>query len=184
MLTGSIAGFELYTDFILADFLISCTPFVKEVVFRCVRLGTDRDLSLMTMPVPRLSLGLSRTYCLTISREPLQAHLHGHALTGPTSWAIDSLLNETFFADAKTPPTAEDLVQLRELARRWKGHLASGAFKLSVPTDTPLGADTPIGGFWTTQYAYQDMPAIAPQLVDELAKAGLVIFKGDLNYRK
>ena len=30
----SIAGFELYTDFILADFLISCTPFVSEVVFQ------------------------------------------------------------------------------------------------------------------------------------------------------
>jgi hypothetical protein len=30
------AGFELYTDFILADFLVSCTPFVKEVVFQYV----------------------------------------------------------------------------------------------------------------------------------------------------
>jgi hypothetical protein len=31
-----VAGFELYTDFILADFLVSCTPFVKEVVFQYV----------------------------------------------------------------------------------------------------------------------------------------------------
>lgn len=30
------AGFELYTDFILADFLVSCTPFVREVVFQYV----------------------------------------------------------------------------------------------------------------------------------------------------
>lgn len=123
-------------------------------------------------------------YCRTTLREHLRAYHPGHALTASPSWAIDSLLDESFFADAKTPPTAEDSVQLRELAQRWKGHLATGAFKLSVPTDTPLGADTPIGGFWTTQYAYQDMPAVAPQLVDELAKAGLVIFKGDLNYRK
>lgn len=33
-----IAGFELYTDLILADFLISCTPFVSEVVFQYVPL--------------------------------------------------------------------------------------------------------------------------------------------------
>lgn len=38
--------------------------------------------------------------------------------------------------------------------------------------------------FWTTQYAYQDMPAVAPELVADLAKSDLVFFKGDLNYRK
>lgn len=38
--------------------------------------------------------------------------------------------------------------------------------------------------FWTTQYAYQDMPSAAPDLVADLAQSGLVIFKGDLNYRK
>lgn len=28
------AGFELYTDLVLADFLVSCTPFVSQVVFQ------------------------------------------------------------------------------------------------------------------------------------------------------
>jgi hypothetical protein len=28
------AGFELYTDLVLADFLVSCTPFVGAVVFQ------------------------------------------------------------------------------------------------------------------------------------------------------
>jgi len=32
--TDLAAGFELYTDFILADFLVTCTPFVNEVVFQ------------------------------------------------------------------------------------------------------------------------------------------------------
>lgn len=27
---------QLFTDLIFADFLVSCTPFVKEVVFQCV----------------------------------------------------------------------------------------------------------------------------------------------------
>lgn len=30
------AGFELYTDLVLADFLVSCTPFVSQVVFQSV----------------------------------------------------------------------------------------------------------------------------------------------------
>ena len=30
----STTYFQLYTDFIFADFLLSCTPFVSEVVFQ------------------------------------------------------------------------------------------------------------------------------------------------------
>jgi hypothetical protein len=72
------------------------------------------------------------------------------------------------------------------LASRWKGHLSSGKFRLAVPTDTPLGQSQTdrLGGFWTTQYAYQDLPEVAPQVLEELQKSDLVVFKGDLNYRK
>jgi hypothetical protein len=101
------------------------------------------------------------------------------------SWAIDSLADTSFFkSHSKVPLTEDDVAHLSSLAKRWRGHLDSGRFRLSVPLDTPLGEDTPLGSFWTTQYAYQDMPAVAPHLVDELAKSGLVVFKGDLNYRK
>ncbi|ORX36113.1 hypothetical protein BD324DRAFT_630234 [Kockovaella imperatae] len=146
------AGFELYTDFILADFLISCTPFVKEVVF------------------------------------------HGKAIPWFVSdvlpydftWAIDSLLDVSFFASASKPPKEGESEELKTLATRWKSHLSSGKFKLSVPLDTPLGdaQNEEIGGFWTTQYSYQDLPKVAPKLLEELQKSDLVLFKGDLNYRK
>ncbi|EIW68535.1 hypothetical protein TREMEDRAFT_44401 [Tremella mesenterica DSM 1558] len=144
------AGFELYTDLILADFLVSCTPFVNEVVFH------PKSIPWFVSDVVPFDF----------------------------TWAIDILLDESFFSTASPPPTPTELESLAVLATRWKGHLASGAFKLSVPLDTPLGGDTPTGGFWTTQYAYQDMPLVAPKLVEELGKSGLVIFKGDLNYRK
>ena len=38
--------------------------------------------------------------------------------------------------------------------------------------------------FWTTGHAYWDMKETDPELFGELKTAGLVLFKGDLNYRK
>lgn len=101
------------------------------------------------------------------------------------TWAIDSLLDTTFFSQhASQPLTDEDTTSLVSLGKRWKAHVESGRFKLSIPPDTPLGKAPALGGFWTTQYAYQDLPAMASDVLEELQKSDLVIFKGDLNYRK
>ncbi|OCF33986.1 hypothetical protein I317_05983 [Kwoniella heveanensis CBS 569] len=145
------AGFELFTDLILADFLVSCTPFVNEVVFH------PKAIPWFVSDV----------------------------LPYDFTWAIDSLLDTSFFAShASTPLTPDDLAALSGLGARWKRHLDSGRFRLSVPLDTKLGKATPLGRFWTTQYAFQDLPQIAPSLLADLRKSDLVIFKGDLNYRK
>jgi hypothetical protein len=97
------------------------------------------------------------------------------------SWTITSLLDTSFFAEhAASPLTADDLDNLTTFATRLQTNLSSGKFRLSVPLDSKLG----FHDFWITQYAYQDMPSVAPELTTELAKSGLVIFKGDLNYRK
>lgn len=145
------AGFELFTDFILADFLISCTPFVSTVVFH------PKAIPWFVSDVVPYDF----------------------------AWTIDSLLDATFFSQhASQPLTDEDTASLTSLGKRWKVHLEAGRFKLSVPLDTPFGKAPAVGGFWSTQYAYQDMPAMAPDVLAELQKSDLVIFKGDLNYRK
>ncbi|KLT46139.1 DUF89-domain-containing protein [Cutaneotrichosporon oleaginosum] len=143
------AGFEVYTDLILADFLVSCTPFVDSVVFH-----------------PKLI-----------------PWFVSDVLPRDFEWAIDSLLDPAFFS-AHANVSEADTRALSELSRRWRSHMASGTFRLSVPTDTPIGKDEPAANFWTTQYAYADMPALDPALLAELQKADLVVFKGDLNYRK
>ncbi|KAJ5148761.1 hypothetical protein N7448_000339 [Penicillium atrosanguineum] len=38
--------------------------------------------------------------------------------------------------------------------------------------------------FWTTQGCYWRMPRVAPELFEDLKESELVLFKGDLNYRK
>jgi hypothetical protein len=38
--------------------------------------------------------------------------------------------------------------------------------------------------FWTTPFSFHEMPSKAPALLKELQNSYLVIFKGDLNYRK
>lgn len=38
--------------------------------------------------------------------------------------------------------------------------------------------------FWTTQGCYWRMPHLAPELFEDLKESELVLFKGDLNYRK
>ncbi|WWC87378.1 uncharacterized protein L201_002267 [Kwoniella dendrophila CBS 6074] len=145
------AGFELFTDLILADFLVSCTPFVNQVVFH------PKAIPWFVSDV----------------------------LPYDFTWAIDSLLDKQFFAShSSTPLSSDDLESLSNLVTRWKGYLNNGKFKLSVPENTKLGQATSLGRFWTTQYSFQDLPEVAPGTLQELRKSDLVIFKGDLNYRK
>lgn len=96
------------------------------------------------------------------------------------SWAINSLLDRDFFAGHATL-TETQLGDLAQLAERWQGHLDAGRFHLSVPLNLELNVPS-AADFWTTQYAYQDLPAVDPSLLAELQKANLVIFKGDLKW--
>lgn len=134
-----------------------------------------------TLPFDFVYVTLQSDLEITSSNPDRRVHGSLHC----ASWAIDSLGDKAFFAQHSDQLDDGDLETLARLSARWQDHLSTGRFKLAVPPDTPLGgAKTGTGHFWTTQYPYSLMPEMDPALLDYLASSGLVILKGDLNYRK
>lgn len=56
--------------------------------------------------------------------------------------------------------------------KRWKNRLQDGSWEFQTHD------------FWTCPFPYCDMKTYAPDLYTDLGNSSLVIFKGDLNYRK
>ena len=85
-----------------------------------------------------------------------------------------SALSEEDKAAGKTPQPLSDteLGALQFLFQHWTSIYAEGQLVLR-PND-----------FWTQAGSYWRLPRSAPQLYDDLKASELVIFKGDLNYRK
>ena len=85
-------------------------------------------------------------------------------------------------AAAAAPSSGPNSVQ--KMAQRWQKYLQEGKFKLSVPPQTKLSeaadeSNVLAAGFWTSPYAFADMPKKDTKLVEELRKSDLVVFKGE-----
>ena len=61
---------------------------------------------------------------------------------------------------------------LVELANKWRSYLASGFWELHDDK------------YWTLPSDFSDMPIVGKELYASLQQSSLIIFKGDLNYRK
>lgn len=139
------AGFELFTDFVFADFLVTYTPYFSKVVFH-----------------PKL-------FPWFVSD------------VTPTDFAntISSLLSTAFFPpNSVTSP--DSVAHLQQMVTRWKNYIDKGIFTLA----TDLSDGQKMTEFWNGPWPYWNMNELAPELGQWLSGSGLVIFKGDLNYRK
>ena len=85
---------------------------------------------------------------------------------------LETTLNILENADFSVPVPETEARYLKDFASELRGHFASG--RLCYEADP----------FWTTQHPYARLPELAPELYKQLTAAELVIFKGDLNYRK
>ncbi|KAI6113623.1 hypothetical protein EDD16DRAFT_1897040, partial [Pisolithus croceorrhizus] len=91
----------------------------------------------------------------------------------------ESLSSPTFFnATAETTP--ESALHLKEMVERWRKYLEQGIFRLSTTVEDGHKKTQ----FWTGPWPYWYMEDKANSLWSFLTESGLVIFKGDLNYRK
>ena len=85
---------------------------------------------------------------------------------------LETTLKTLEAATFSHPATEREARSLKDFASRLRGHFAS---------DRLCYESHP---FWTTQHPYARLPELAPELYAQLAAAELVVFKGDLNYRK
>lgn len=118
------AGFELVTDLVLADFLVSS--------------------------------GLAR-----------QIHFHGKSIP----WFVSDVTAKDFQWTIRQA-MATNHKWVSKCGVRWQRYLKEGMWCYH---DHP---------FWTQPHEFCDMAADAPDLYTTLQGADLVLFKGDLNYRK
>ncbi|BGP19757.1 hypothetical protein JCM10213_003603 [Rhodosporidiobolus nylandii] len=144
------SGFELFTDLCLADWLVTLSPFVNEVVFHPKLMGW------------------------------FVSDVQPHDFT-----LLLSTLRDPSFFPSDAGLTDEDRAALKALVERWDGYVQSGKFRLSVPLGLQMGDEGgEMADFWTTPLPFSDLPTAAPALLADLKQSDLVIFKGDLNYRK
>lgn len=120
------AGYELFTDVVLADYLIE-HKLAKKITF-----------NLKAIP-----------------------------------WFISDALEHDveFLLDFLKDTKDDALVRLSE---KWRHRFAAGEFVIHKPVDH----------FWTSAYEFCKMEKADPELHARLSKSDLLIFKGDLNYRK
>ncbi|KAH8253938.1 hypothetical protein KR032_007821 [Drosophila birchii] len=119
------AGYELYTDLILAEYII------------------DKGLAAKVRFYPKA-----------------------------IPWFISDVMEHDYHWTLQFLADQPDAV-LSELGKKWQRLTEEGRFQLS-----------PQEHFWTSPYEYYRMPEVNPELYERLKEAQLVIFKGDLNYRK
>lgn len=120
------AGYELFTDFVLADYLIE-HKLAKKITF-----------NLKAIP-----------------------------------WFIsDALEHDIEYLFTFLRNTKDDV--LVRLGEKWKKRFEKGEFCIHKPLDY----------FWTSAYEFCKMQQADPELYNRLSQSHLLIFKGDLNYRK
>ncbi|KAI1720930.1 protein-glutamate O-methyltransferase [Ditylenchus destructor] len=83
-----------------------------------------------------------------------------------------SLVDTKDFEWVLSQVAGSDDEYLKQLGARWQDLVAQKKFVFKAHH------------FWTFGYPYCDMEAKSPELYNELKTSSLIIFKGDLNYRK
>lgn len=83
-------------------------------------------------------------------------------------YLIEGFANGTIYDDIDS----EEKKELQEAGKYWQGLIHCGKLEFRAEL------------FWTTQHPFGRLSHVEPGLFEDLADADLVVYKGDLNYRK
>ncbi|OAV98623.1 hypothetical protein PTTG_09271 [Puccinia triticina 1-1 BBBD Race 1] len=152
------AGFELFTDLVLADWMISNSK-ATQIVFH-PKLIPWFVSDVMKKDIVQLldSMLDPRKFFTPTDPDPSLTT----ADQDPSTSSSDQTLDSHFLV-------------VQQIGTRWKSYFDSGVWKVM---------DSSLLSFWTNPLPFWDIPSRDRNLLEELQAADLVIFKGDLNYRK
>jgi len=160
------AGFELFSDLCLADFLIA-TGLASHVRLRVkvhpwfVSDTSQKDIDWVLCQMAEGAKELRQAADGSGSSAALgSSRIMGSSSGKPKSEPVFSQNDQ------------ESAARLRKLADKWSNYLTMGSWE--VHSDP----------FWTYPHDFSMLESDAPDLYRSLSEASLIIFKGDLNYRK
>ncbi|PPQ64905.1 hypothetical protein CVT24_008245 [Panaeolus cyanescens] len=150
------SGFELFTDLVFADFLVTYTPYVSKVVFH-----------------PKLIPWFVSDVTPTDFKETFEL------LSSPSKFFAPELISE----NANSVAHLEEMVG--RWRKYLDQGVFSLSVPIDTPLGgNAPGSEK--AAFWTTAKPYWDMETEGSEVFEDLKDSGLVVFKvlGDLNYRK
>ena len=95
--------------------------------------------------------------------------VHFHCKCVP--WFVSDVVQKDFMWTLKQLQSSSNTF-CKAFGKKWEERLENGSWVLKEHA------------FWTLPYGFNDLKKIAPDLYSDLGQADLVLFKGDLNYRK
>jgi hypothetical protein len=205
------SGFELYTDLLLADFLLASglvnkirfhpkdmpwfvsdvTPSDFHFTIEALQSGTFFRQSAALNEASKHHAPSSANHKSGQLDESYFLDPRSRSVSPSRSFVIDSSSAFTLnpISEKEKQSLTSSFTATQRLATRWSQHLKSGAFELSIPSDVPLGGLPSLhtstqADFWTSYHNYPSIPIAAPTLFKSLQESTLMLSKGDLNYRK
>ena len=159
------------------NIVVDDTEQVWRLLSRLRALGSPRDIHIVLDNAGfELLTDLVFASYLLESGYAKKAVLHGKRMPWFVSdvnledlkYLIEGFANGTMYEDIDST----DQEELQKAGEYWRSLIQTGRMEFRAEL------------FWTTQHPFGRMPIVEPALFEDLADADLVVYKGDLNYRK
>lgn len=158
------------------DALDSLEPFIlvdkTQPIWECVQAGRDSKTTIIDFVLDNSGYELFTDLVLAhfLVRFGFAAKVRFHTKAIP--WFISDVTPHDFEWTLNVLQKHSD-AKVADFGRTLYGYVQSGQFEVR-----------PVDYFWTGPYEFHRMAAVKSRLYAELGEAHLVLFKGDLNYRK